>query len=1033
MKRFYFLNYCLLFLFLGLSKLSAQCPEGQAGLVQLKNQEELDAFLTNYPNCTELNRDLRIGNVQSGSNITDVSGLKNLKKVQRLHIEYNQNLQTLTGLEQLQTAQRVTIQLNNNLTSIEGLSALTNVEESLSISNNENLQRLKGLEKIKNIGGLILINNPIQNLEGLNQLESLKDGLSILNNPLLSDLSALSKLTKAGGLYIRNNRALPSLSGLEQLSEITLDVLQISNNYNLKNIDALSGLKSVKNIQIEHNAQLSNLLGLNNLNITQLEALKITYNPLLTYCNSTSICTYIAQGGISEIKENSIGCSSTQEISSLCRNDNDCPEGDIQLKTQAEVDAFLMQYPNCAILRGHLKIGTLNENSDIHDLSKFQNLSAIVGGLFIYNSQLENLNGLQTLTQIAGDLIIENNSKLTDLSAFYNLFSINSSQLIIRNNDMLEALWGLDNLNPKKISNLIVSSSQNLSMCNVPSICKYVSAFGSQYELSGNATGCNSFDEEMFACRDWGMLPECPEPVEDLSTGKYSVNFNSQEEINHFKIQFPDCTQINDLVRIEGINSNITDLTSFEKITALKGLVISNTNISSLYGFHHLQSATDYLDIGGNKSLVNLNELSQLKKAFFVDITRNDLLENLDGLNQLSFVNKLNIANNLKLKNLNGLDQLTALSDGFDDPQFAQSDLSIGYNAQLINLEGLKLKKVNGSISIMNNESLQNLNGLQSLIQYNGDLRIQDNPKLTSIEALGNVTSSIDEEYGLFGFGGLQIAGNPLLANLNGLHHIKTAGWVSISGNHSLTDLKGLGNITKLSELSIYSNDKIENLNGLSPNLSTLGVLKIANNPQLVRLDGLNNLAALSRFGYIHLENNPLLNDLTALSNLRKMGYQSSYLKLKNNQSLTSLKGLENIDANSLDNIMLTDSPNLSQCNVKSICDFLTNSGENLIFNNATGCNSPQEILTACNLSIDDVKFSDDLIIYPNPVKTQFNIQLKTNEKIRQLKIYNMTGQEVYDNRFHQQHHNISHLSKGLYIVIIKTDTKSYQQKLIKE
>lgn len=1033
MKRFYFLNYCLLFLFFGLSKLSAQCPEGQAGLVQLKNQEELDAFLTNYPNCTELNRDLRIGNVQSGSNITDVSGLKNLKKVQRLHIEYNQNLQTLAGLEQLQTAQRVTIQLNNNLTSIEGLSGLTNVEESLSISNNENLQHLKGLEKIKNIGGLILINNPIQNLEGLNQLESLKDGLSILNNPLLSDLSALSKLTKAGGLYIRNNRALPNLSGLEQLSEITFDVLQISNNYNLKNIDALSSLKSVKNIQIEKNAQLSNLLGLNNLNITQLEVLKITYNPLLTYCNSTSICTYIAQGGFSEIKENSIGCSSTQEISSLCRNDNDCPEGDIQLKTQAEIDAYLMQYPNCAILRGHLKIGSLNENSDIHDLSQFQNLSAIVGGLSIYNSQLENLNGLQTLTQIAGDLIIENNSKLTDLSAFYNLFSINSSQLIIRNNDMLEALWGLDNLNPKKISNLIVSSSQNLSMCNVLSICRYVSTFGSQYELSGNATGCNSFDEAMFACRDWWMLPECPEPVEDLSTGKFSVNFNSQEEINHFKIQFPDCTQINDHVRIEGINSNITDLSPFEKITALKELGISNTNISSLYGFHHLQTVTDYLGIHGNKSLVNLNELSQLKKAFFVDITRNDLLEDLNGLNQLTFVNQLSIENNLKLKNLNGLDQLTALSDGLDYPQFAGSYLSVTYNPQLLNLEGLKLKKINGSISIMKNESLQTLKGLESLTQYNGDLRIQENPKLTNIEALGNVSSAIDEEHYSLSFGGLQIASNPLLANLNGLHNIKATGWISISGNHSLTDLKGLGNITKLSELSIYSNDKIENLNGLSPNLSTLGVLKIANNPQLVRLDGLNNLAALSRFGYIHLENNPLLNDLTALSNLRKMGYQSSYLNLKNNQSLSSLKGLENIDANSLDNIMLTDSPNLSQCNVKSICDFLTNSGENLIFNNATGCNSPQEILTACKLSIDDVKFSDDLIIYPNPVKTQFNIQLKTNEKIRQLKIYNMSGQEVYDNRFHQQNHNISHLSKGLYIVIIKTDTNSYQQKLIKE
>src|SRR5690606_26111693 len=51
-----------------------QCPPGD---VSLTSQTEVDAFATNYPNCTEISGGLYI----SGSTITDLSPLNNLTSV----------------------------------------------------------------------------------------------------------------------------------------------------------------------------------------------------------------------------------------------------------------------------------------------------------------------------------------------------------------------------------------------------------------------------------------------------------------------------------------------------------------------------------------------------------------------------------------------------------------------------------------------------------------------------------------------------------------------------------------------------------------------------------------------------------------------------------------------------------------------------------------------------------------------------------------------------------------------------------------
>src|SRR5690606_12196009 len=71
------------------------CPPGD---VILTSQTEVDAFATNYPNCTEISSDLNI----SGSTITNLDGLSNLTSVGgNLYISSNSSLTNLDGLSNL--------------------------------------------------------------------------------------------------------------------------------------------------------------------------------------------------------------------------------------------------------------------------------------------------------------------------------------------------------------------------------------------------------------------------------------------------------------------------------------------------------------------------------------------------------------------------------------------------------------------------------------------------------------------------------------------------------------------------------------------------------------------------------------------------------------------------------------------------------------------------------------------------------------------------------------------------------------------
>jgi len=117
----------------------------------------------------------------------------------------------------------------------------------------------------------------------------------------------------------------------------------------------------------------------------------------------------------------------------------------VQLLTQAEVDAWVAQYPTCEEILGNLQIGNPSgPATDISDISGLSNLKRVKSSnLFIgYNPGLTSLEGLHNLEQVDFTVLISDCSGLTSLEGLNSLISI-GNHLIIDNNNNLLTLDGL--------------------------------------------------------------------------------------------------------------------------------------------------------------------------------------------------------------------------------------------------------------------------------------------------------------------------------------------------------------------------------------------------------------------------------------------------------------------------------------------------------------------------------------------------------------------------------------------------------------
>jgi len=221
-----------------------------------------------------------------------------------------------------------------------------------------------------------------------------------------------------------------------------------------------------------------------------------------------------------------------------------CPGGNITLTTQAEVDDFVLTYPNCTELLGNLFIdgnsitnlkglavitsiegrfeirntqildfmglefletveGTfdVSNNDALIDFSGLDLLTSVIRFFVYENASLKSLDGIDSLTTIEEEesiLIVDNNS-LISINALSTVVNCPGCAIIIEDNPNLTNLEGLGNIPPTDMFFLRLVDNPNLVVCNLQNICTFL-LDGGDNVIENNASGCSSAAEIMDNC-----------------------------------------------------------------------------------------------------------------------------------------------------------------------------------------------------------------------------------------------------------------------------------------------------------------------------------------------------------------------------------------------------------------------------------------------------------------------------------------------------------------------------------------------------
>lgn len=353
--------------------LNAQCPEGN---VIFTSQADVNTFVSQYPDCENLNGHMTIGLgnvetditdlsglsglsnipgsilVQKNPNLTSLAGFENLQNVgNRLQFSYNNSLENLSQLNNLNSVHEIYITYNPLLQDLNGLQGLTQLNGNLYIGSNDGLINLNGLDNIQHIGGNLTLahNYALETCEGLENLQTIGQGFYVEGNTALTNFIGLNNLqsivlglytgsnglqnyqgmdnlTYLGGvLLVQYNTELVDFSGLNNLAEV--QVINIQQNPVLQSLDGLNQLSTLQgNIIIESNPVLSDISALANItsgihDIYGLgSGIRFISNPQLSECSIYSICEYIGAGNLVTLYDNGTGCNTMEELENACQN-----------------------------------------------------------------------------------------------------------------------------------------------------------------------------------------------------------------------------------------------------------------------------------------------------------------------------------------------------------------------------------------------------------------------------------------------------------------------------------------------------------------------------------------------------------------------------------------------------------------------------------------------------------------------------------------------------------------------------------------
>jgi len=350
---------------------------------------------------------------------------------------------------------------------------------------------------------------------------------------------------------------------------------------------------------------------------------------------------------------------------------------------------------------------------------------------------------------------------------------------------------------------------------------------GQKYNFAiKDANGCTAFTtytHEETNCNNSGLDVE-------LSAFGGNLTANGKGGAPPYQFALNDITTFNNTnvfdnllngiqkVRIKDANGcietntiNITNSTSYliayfevENDYTKTGLPVKINNLSNnadSYSWNFgdgktsiIASPTHYYTSEGEYTLEltvtnNLNETNTFSKLIVITPSDTDniysgniTLETQQEVDDFGNDGYTSINGNLTIGFLYGSTQSSNISslDKLDALTFISGDLSIQNNPLLATLDGLEnISSINGRLDIYRNV-LSNLNGLNNLTYLGGQLDINEETLLNNLNGLRNLTNVN---------GTLQMFNNSALTNLEGLNNIvNVVGLFSFKGNTSLTN-----------------------------------------------------------------------------------------------------------------------------------------------------------------------------------------------------------------------------------------------------
>ena len=656
----------------------------------------------------------------------------------------------------------------------------------------------------------------------------------------------------------------------------------------------------------------------------------------------------------------------------------ECLREGITFNSQNQLDSFKVLFPNCTEILGKVRI-KYDSKDPIRDFTALNNIEKVKGLYFNYGVY-KNLKGLENLKLIENVLWFQNADSLVSFDGLNGLEKVGSLMLNRLNISNLEGLGNLKIIE----HNFSVFQNNSLETFNGLNSIKQIGEVPQEGFLNNIVFSQNPILSSINSLNNIGS-----------EFGHLKGNLKISE--NHSLSNLNGLNKINKVDGLLEINKNETlnSLSGIDEIFKTKRLhLISNRNLQSLEALQNLRTIQFGLEISDNKSLEGISALQNIDTLGsitieddlpYLKISNNLRLTSISPLKkafecQSDFKGKIILQNNPRIINLNGLE-----------------DLRSAYEMEILKL-GIKnfkelsnLHHLSNSLKIDSNFVLQTLNGLEHLGELGAKtkeksttLSIDGNPNLKSLKQLKNLKAKGD----LFS-GSLEIIGNNLLTNLQGLEGLDSIGWdLIIADNQNLKTFDGLENVSY-----VRANNKI------------------SNNRALTNLDALSNLK----------ESDP---------------YHTTTFELSNHPFLTNMHGLRNFRFSQIEKLRFFNNQLIDICDYPELCFFLKIPEIKYdIFGNGKNCEFIDDIRNGCAQSTSSLQNADIqsiINIYPNP--TDGKIYLSgfdlNNAKAT---IYDPSGRIL-------KHHTLNGTNsidlptklKGLFFIKIETETIVETHKILK-